>query len=421
MTTNVFGNDLPRRSFLTTAAALAGTALLARKANSQEAPAATVALTRCMSYGAEVLPALRRMFDQIGGIGSLVKGKTVALKANMTGDPDIRAGFIPIERMTFTHPDVIGATVHLLSLAGAARIRILESPWKSAEPLEEYMISAGWEPNDFIRASTGAKVEFENTNFLGRGRQYHRFSVPKGGHLFSAYDLNHSYRDCDVFVSVGKMKEHATAGITLAIKNCFGNIPCTIYGDGAPEDEPGLVPRGGRNPIHVGNRQPPKSSPPEKDPASPRDGGYRIPRCIADIVAMRPVDLAIIDGIESMNNGENGGRPESYVKPHLLVAGRNVVCVDAVGAAAMGFDPMADRGRPPFERADSTLRLAEELGVGTRDLQRIEVAGSKISQVAFDFRLSRRNADGTPGGWPDRGRGGGQRGRAAPGSGPGRG
>jgi len=136
-------------------------------------------------------------------------------------------------------------------------------------------------------------------------------------------------------------------------------------------------------------------------------------------VAMRPVDLAIIDGIESMNNGENSGRPENYVKPHLLVAGRNVVCVDAVGAAAMGFDPMADRGHAPFERADSTLRLAEELGVGTRNLKRIEVVGAKISEVAFDFRMSRPNADGTPGGWPDRGAG--QRGGRAPGRGQGRG
>jgi uncharacterized protein (DUF362 family) len=373
-----------------------------------------------MLYGAEVLPVLRKMFDQIGGIGSLVKGKTVALKANMTGNPDIRAGYIPIENMTFTHPDVIGATVHLLSRAGAARIRILESPWKSAEPLEEFMISAGWEPNDFVRASTGAKVEFENTNFLGRARQYHRFTVPHGGHLFPAYDLNHSYYDCDVFVSIAKMKEHDAAGITLAIKNCFGTIPCTIYGDGAPADEPGLVPRGGRGPIHAGNRQPPKSSVPEKDPSTPRDQGYRIPRCIADIVAMRPVDLAIIDGIETMNNGENSGRPENYVKPHLLVAGRNVVCVDAVGAAAMGFDPMSDRGHPPFERADSTLRLAEELGAGTRDLKRIEVVGPKISEVVFDFRMSRPDADGKPGGWPNRA--GGQRGGRAPGQAvPGRG
>ncbi len=57
------------------------------------------------------------------------------------------------------------------------------------------------------------------------------------------------------------------------------------------------------------------------------------------------------------------------------MAGTNAVCVDAVGAAVMGFDPMADRGTAPFEICDSTLRLAEELGVGTRDLKRIEVIG----------------------------------------------
>jgi len=418
---------MTRRKLIVGAGAAAGAALLPGRIWSADAPTAPVALARCDTYGPGVLPALRKMFDQIGGIGSLVKGKTVAVKLNMTGDPDVRAGFVPIEKMTFTHPDVIAATVHMLSLAGASRIRLLESPWKSVEPLEEYMISAGWEPNEFVRASTGAKVEFENTNFLGRGKQYHRFTVPKGGHLFPAYDLNHSYYDCDVFISLAKLKEHRTAGITLGIKNCFGNIPCTIYGDGAPENEPGLVPRGGRNPIHSGNRQPPKSSLPEIDPQSPREGGYRIPRCIADIVAMRPVDLAIIDGIETMNNGENRGRPENYVKPHLLVAGRNVVCVDAVGAAEMGFDPMADRGSAPFERADSTLRLAEELGVGTRDLRRIEVVGAKISEVAFDFRKSRPGADGKPGGWPGYGgaRGGGLRqgppGENAPGRGPGRG
>ncbi len=424
MTTEGRRNDnLTRRNLLMSAgAAVAGVSLLPRAAWSAEAPASPVALAQCMSYGAGVLPTLRKMFDQIGGIGSLVKGKTVAMKVNMTGNPDVRAGFIPIEKMVFTHPDVICATVHLLSLAGASRIRLLESPWKSAEPLEEYMISAGWEPNDFVRASTGAKVEFENTNFLGRGKQYHRFPVPKGGLLFPAYDLNHSYYDCDVFVSVGKLKEHRTAGITLAIKNCFGNIPCTIYGDNAPQDEPGLVPQGGRNPIHTGYREPPKSSPQEIDPKSPRDGGYRIPRCISDIVAMRPVDLAIIDGIESMNNGENSARLENYIRPHLLVAGKNVVCTDAVGAALMGFDPMADRGSPPFERADSTLRLAEGLGVGTRDLKRIEVIGPKITEVAFDFRKSRPDADGKPGGWPGYGgaRGGGQR-QGAPGQGRGRG
>jgi uncharacterized protein (DUF362 family) len=133
-------------------------------------------------------------------------------------------------------------------------------------------------------------------------------------------------------------------------------------------------------------------------------------------VAARPVHLSVIDGIESMNGGENGGIPENYVKPHVLVAGKNVVCTDAVGAAVMGFDPMAGRGAPPFEQCDSTLRLAEGLGVGTRDLKQIEVVGAKIGEVLFDYRKSRPGPDGKPGGWPVR------PGRLGPGRGaPGRG
>jgi hypothetical protein len=50
---------------------------------------------------------------------------------------------------------------------------------------------------------------------------------------------------------------------------------------------------------------------------------------------------------------------------------------------------MADRGTAPFEKCDSTLRLAEELGVGSRDLRRIEVVGTSIAQARFDFRAQR--------------------------------
>ena len=51
----------------------------------------------------------------------------------------------------------------------------------------------------------------------------------------------------------------------------------------------------------------------------------------------------------------------------------------------MGFDPMADRGTAPFENCDSTLRLAERLGVGTRDLSRIEVVGTPIAKAQYRF------------------------------------
>jgi uncharacterized protein (DUF362 family) len=387
-------STLTRRSLLANAGLVAG-AGLAGLARAAEAPAAPVALARCDSYGAEVFPTLKKMFDQLGGLGRIVKGKSVAIKVNLTGDPDSRLGFLPIGQTTWTHPTVIGATVSLIGAAGATRIRLLESPWKSAEPLEEYMIAAGWDPRVF--AAAAPRVEFENTNFLGRGKEYVRFPVPHGGHLFPAFDLNHSYRDCDVFVSIGKMKEHLTAGITLSMKNCFGMTPCTIYGDGAGVDEPGLVPQGGRFPIHAGSRQPSKTSLPEKDPSSPRAGGYRVPRCVADLVAARPIHLAIIDGIESMNGGEGVGRNNRHVTPHVLVAGTNTVCVDSVGAALMGFDPMADRGKAPFETCDSTLRLAEELGVGTRDPRRIEVIGGRIADLVLDYRKAGAGMPGTRG------------------------
>ncbi len=325
------------------------------------------------------------MFDQLGGLQRIVNGKTVAIKLNLTGSPDQRLGHFPQEITHWTHPAVIGATVHLMGLAGARRIRLLESPWATIEPVEEYMLAANWEPRDLMNAAS--RVEFENTNYLGRGKSYVRMPVPKGGHMFRAFDLNHSYQDCDVFVSIAKLKEHATTGVTLSMKNCFGITPCTIYGEGAGIDEPALVPRSGRGPLHAGNRQPSKSSFPENDSKSPREGGYRVPRIVADLVAARPIHLAIIDGIKTINKGEGCWIPGvAPVSPGLLIAGTNPVTTDAVAMAIMGFDPMADSGRAPFETCDNTLRLAEELGVGTRDLRRIEVRGTPVAEARFPFR-----------------------------------
>jgi uncharacterized protein (DUF362 family) len=331
-----------------------------------------------------MLPILERMFDQLGGMGKLVRGKTVAIKINLTGSPNYRLGYRPAELAHWTHPRVTAAVVHLLGKAGASRIRIVECPWSTADPLEEVMLQANWSPSMFLSAAP--KVEFENTNWLGNSKKYSRLMVPNGGYMFKSYDLNHSYEDCDVFVSIAKMKEHATAGVTLSMKNCFGITPCTIYGSGAAKQkEPTRFPQGGRDVFHTGAWQPPGQT--ENDLKSSKADGYRVPRVVADLAAARPIHLAIVEGIESMAGGEGpwirGSRPNS---PGLLVAGLNPVCTDAVCVALMGFDPMADRGKAPFETCDSTLRLAEELGAGTRDLSRIEVVGTPIRDAVYPFR-----------------------------------
>jgi uncharacterized protein (DUF362 family) len=375
-----------RRDFLGAMGMAAG-AVVARPlvASSLQTQSSRVAIGQCQEYDRHVGEVLATMFDQLGGIDKLVRGKTVAIKLNMTGPPSDKLNSMPNQMTHWVHPQVIGSLVSLLEQAGARRVRLLESAPVGTKPLEEFMISAGWRPQDFASAAT--RVDFENTNFLGSGKTYARFMVPGGGLMYAGYDLNHSYLDTDVFVSLAKLKEHRTAGVTLSMKNCFGITPCTIYSTEAPEDEPSIVPMGYRAPMHSGSRVPPKSAP--QPVAESKDPGFRVPRITADLVAARPIHLAVIDGIYTMTGGELPNQEKGWihqpVHPGLLIAGMNCVATDAVATATMGLDPMADRGKAPFETCDSTLRLAEHLGVGTRDLSRIEVVGTPIIKARFRF------------------------------------
>jgi len=349
-----------------------------------------VTVGKCMDYGDNLVPTLQKMFDELGGLGKLVKGKTVAMKVNFIGVRWQRLGTAPMEETFWSHPRMIGAMVHLLDRAGARRIRVLEGPWSTAETLEEVMLAQNWRPEDILSASPN--VEFENTNYLGRGKKYSRFMVPGGGVVFPGYDRNHSYEDCDVFISNAKLKEHAATGVTLSMKNIYGTTPITIYGEGAGIDEPAIRPQGGRGGVfHFGRRAPSKSAPQQIDPNFSKDQGVRLPRIIAELNASRPADLAIIDGIKTATGAETnyGSRPQAAVNPGVIIAGTNTVATDAVAMSVMGFDPLADRGTPPFANSDNMLRLGEELGVGLRDLKRNEVVGVPIADVRFDFAAVR--------------------------------
>ena len=363
--------------------ALAGATPLLKA--SQTVPARPVAIAKCASYNEDVTARLAAMFDQLGGLDRIVRNKTVTIKLNMTGSPGLRFMGRPLGSTHYVHPKLVGATAHLLGQAGARRIRFVESAWASGGPLEEYLLDSGWNVRALVAAAP--RVEFENTNNLGKGKKYSRFTVPGGGYLYPAYDLNHAYEDTDVFVSMAKLKNHATCGVTLSLKNCFGMTPASIYGDDAGKDEPNENPGSGRgNTFHFGKRQPSMSAPQELHPESSRDAGYRVPRIVADLVAARPVDLQIIDGVESIAAGEGPWiKGIRLVTPGVLLAGTNPVCTDAVACAVMGYDPRATRGTPPFGTCDNTLRLAEGHGVGTTDLSRIEVVGVPIKQAVYRY------------------------------------
>jgi uncharacterized protein (DUF362 family) len=275
------------------------------------------------------------------------------------------------------------ALCHLFDKAGARRIRIVEGAFASSGPLEDFLRDSGWN----LRA-TARNIEFENTNVLGKGRQYHRIDVPGGGLIFPAWDLNHSYVDTDVFVSMARLKNHADCGVTLSMKNCFGITPISIYGDDAGLDGPNENPTSGRAcSCHLGSRGPSKSAPQELNPRSPRHAGYRMPRITAELASARPIHLAFIDGIETVAGGEGPwiGPGVHPIKPGVMLLGLNPVATDTVATAVMGYNPRALRGTPPFRNCDNTLLLAESLGAGTADLNQIEVAGIPIAQAMFPF------------------------------------
>ena len=174
-----------RRQWLRTvagvAAGVAGSAAGGRAAST--APASPVAIARCDSYRTAPLRSqLESLFDQLGGLGGLVRGKTVTIKLNLTGSPAQRFEGRPLGVTHYTHPNVVGVVCGLLDAAGARRIRLVESGFATVMPLEEYMLESGWP----LRAlQTAAKtIEMENTNSIGKGSRYVELKVPGGGYMF---------------------------------------------------------------------------------------------------------------------------------------------------------------------------------------------------------------------------------------------
>jgi uncharacterized protein (DUF362 family) len=341
---------------------------------------ATVAMVACRGYGGEARSAMEKCFDLLGGIGSLVKDKTVTVKVNLTGTDFSDFLERPVGETYMTHYDTALALGSLLFRAGARRVRLVESTTSRSE-LAESLAMANW---DVKKLESLGPVQFENTRNLCKSKGYSHLSVPKGGYMFSSFEFNPAYVETDVVVSLAKLKTHLTAGVTLSMKNMFGITPNALYGDDAGSEDS----TGGRSELHTPEKG--VKLPGLKPGLTSIEPGWRVPRAVADICVARPVHLAIIDGITSMSGGEGpwcrDAGPVKVTTPGVLIAGLNPVSTDAVGTAVMGFaNPRAVRGTKPFELCDNHLLLAEEAGIGTADLAKIEVRGLTIEKAKYPY------------------------------------
>lgn len=345
------------------------------------APSSPVALLRCDSYEPKVFrEALEKSFDLIGGIKALVRDKTVAVKLNLTGLSWKPVFGLPAHETYQTQPNTAAALCALFAAAGARRIVLIENLYWE-KPFEEVLAEEGWDVKA-VQAAGDHKVTFEDTRNRGQFPGYTRFKVPWGGYMYPAFDLNQRFEKCDVLVSLAKLKQHATAGVTGSVKNCFGNTPTSLYGDTAP-DERGLIHRAMM--FHGGDKTVSKGLPAELAHDVPRQPTMRVPNITADIFGARPTDLNIVDGVRTIRGGEgHWNEGIGLMNPKVLLVGRNGVCTDAVGTAVMGFDPQAGERTMPFQGANH-LQLLASAGVGTNDLSRIEVRGERVKDVLCPF------------------------------------
>lgn len=342
----------------------------------------TVAVVRCRSYGPEIKTALSQAFDLIGGIGSLVRGKTVSIKINLTGTNFQPFLGKPVGETYMTHESTAFALTALLFAQGAKRVRLLEST-QSRSSLESTLTLADWDVRKF---SALGPMEFENTRNLGSAKRYADLKVPNGGRLFSKLTVNHCYEETDVMVSLAKLKQHITAGITLSMKNLFGITPNSLYGEEAGTEEA----TAGRGPIHDPRDFNHIKLPGLIEGINSVDAGERVPMTVADICAARPIHLAVIDGVSTMSGGEGPWCQSSHrvalQTPGLLIVGRNPVSADAVGTAVMGFaNPIAKRGTTPFEHCENHLQFAHQSALGTGNLADIEWVGLPLDQARHPF------------------------------------
>ena len=113
---------------------------------------------------------------------------------------------------------------------------------------------------------------------------------------------------------------------------------------------------------------------------------------------LRPIDLSIVDGVQTNRGGEGPWlKSVEPLAPGLLLAGLNPVCTDAVCTAVMGYDPLTDHFQFPFP-GENHLKLLASVGIGTNDPKRIEVRGLSVAEALFPFNPKKLPMD-SPTAW----------------------
>lgn len=289
----------------------------------------TVSLIRV--NGGSLEESLREAINFIGGIDYYIPPRSkVLIKPNIVRNQ---------EPPDTTDPAIVEALINIIKRKNPSVIWIADGSGEG-NTLENFK-ALGYLP---VAERTGAVLVDLNYG------EMINVSIPGGGVIFNSFLFNRIVVEADVFISLACMKTHSQAVVTLTMKNLIGIAPSSIYG------------------------YPPSSTKWILHEKAGEKGDQYMAGVIVDLCKARKIDLAIIDGRIAMEGqGPHEGDP---VKLDLLIVGADPVATDTVASAIMGFDP---------EKVP-TLRLANQLGLGTNNLHEIEIKGEEIEEACYPFK-----------------------------------
>ncbi|MEG8945931.1 DUF362 domain-containing protein [Rosettibacter firmus] len=312
---------------------------------------AKVAITRANNYERNFIKQkVQYLFEQLDGIKDLFyNGKRVAIKINLTGGSgsaySSRLKGTDIREAMWTHPEVMRAVIELIIDSGV-------------NPKDIFIVEALWDDSSFNNFGYKDIKDNLGVNFinLNKPEPYSDFAeLPVGDNKFyySSFKSNRILSEVDLFVSIPKLKHHFEAGYTGAIKNHVGIVPKQLYE--LPND------RSRRGALHQ-----------EGGPSN-----THLPKSISDLLIARPIHLSVIDGIKNAIGGEGVWNPTfEPAEYNVLIAGKDAVATDSVGAFVMGRDPSKSKLQlPAGGECDNYLYMLNQKGYGINNLNEIDIVG----------------------------------------------
>ncbi len=175
-------------------------------------------------------------------------------------------------------------------------------------------------------------------------------TVPDQWHAREQFWVPRTVRDCDALINVPVMKITQDVGMTAAMKNFIGIAPGLKYGWPKMRGRPGVGPG---------------------IPHTPQI----LDETIVDLTALAAPVFTVVDAVVAMEKDKTDRRGGVPVRMNTVIAGADIVAVDATCARLMGLNP------EDYE----FITLAAHEGMGRMYEDQITVNGQSVAQLARRF------------------------------------